>query len=109
MHELSITQNIVAIVAEQAAGRQVKAVKLVIGELAGIEVEAVRFCFDVCAKGTAVEGAALEIEQPPGRGRCTECAEEMNLNHVIAVCPCDKRARLEIVSGEELLVRSMEV
>ncbi|MEM1347236.1 MAG: hydrogenase maturation nickel metallochaperone HypA [Myxococcota bacterium] len=77
MHELSITQNIVAIVAEKAAGRPVQAVTLRIGELAGVEVEAVRFCFDVCAKGTSVEGAKLEIEQPPGRGRCTACAEEM--------------------------------
>jgi hydrogenase nickel incorporation protein HypA/HybF len=29
--------------------------------------DAVRFCFDVCAKDTVVEGALLEIIETPGR------------------------------------------
>lgn len=108
MHELSITRNIVSIVAERAAGRPVKRVKLVIGKLAGIEVPAVRFCFDVVAEGTAVQGATLEIEEPEGRGACRGCGEEVELDRLVAVCPCERRERIDIVSGEELLVREME-
>ncbi|MEO0603865.1 MAG: hydrogenase maturation nickel metallochaperone HypA [Myxococcota bacterium] len=108
MHELSVTRNIVAIVAEKAGKRPVKRVKLVIGKLAGIEVPAIRFCFDVVAKGTVVEGATLEIEEPAGRGSCRECGEEMGIARLVATCPCERRARIDIVSGEELLVREME-
>lgn len=109
MHELSITRNIVATVVEHARGRKVDGVTLKIGDLAGIELQALRFCFDVCAEGTCLEGAQLHIEQIPGRGRCLECAKEVALEYPIALCPCDRRARLVIESGEELLIHSMEV
>ena len=108
MHELSVTRNIVAIVDEKAAGRKVKRVKLCIGRLSGVEVQAVRFCFDVVAKGMALEGAVLEIEEPAGRGACRDCGQEVALERLVAVCPCEKRARMDIVGGEELLVREME-
>ena len=57
MHELGITRNIVSIVAERAAGRQVTKVVVEIGKLSAIMPDAVAFCFDVCAKGTPLEGA----------------------------------------------------
>jgi hydrogenase nickel incorporation protein HypA/HybF len=61
MHELSITRNVVAIVAEAAAQRRVKKVTLEVGTQAGVMTDAIAFCFDVVAKGTAVEGAVLDI------------------------------------------------
>ena len=66
MHELGITRNVVAICAERANGAQVLRVKLEIGKRAGVLADSVRFCFDICAKGTPVEGAALEIDEPSG-------------------------------------------
>jgi hydrogenase nickel incorporation protein HypA/HybF len=61
MHELGITRNIVAIVGEAARGRRVTRVTLHVGQLAGVEPRAIAFCFDVVARGTPVEGAALDI------------------------------------------------
>jgi hydrogenase nickel incorporation protein HypA/HybF len=66
MHELGITRNVVAICAERAQGAQVLRVKLEIGKRAGVMADSVRFCFDICAKGTPVEGAMLEIVEPAG-------------------------------------------
>jgi hydrogenase nickel incorporation protein HypA/HybF len=66
MHELGITRNVVAICAERAQGAQVLRVQLEIGKRAGVMAESVRFCFEICAKGTAVEGALLEIIEPLG-------------------------------------------
>ncbi|MEM9695304.1 MAG: hydrogenase maturation nickel metallochaperone HypA [Myxococcota bacterium] len=109
MHELSITQNIVGIVAERAQGRRVTKVTLRIGRLSGIETRAVEFCFDICAQGTPVEGAELEIEEVEAAGQCRGCDREVPLEHLVAVCPCDRRAPLQIVRGEELLVKAMEV
>lgn len=109
MHELSITQNIVAIVKERAAGRPVHAVHLQIGRLSGIEVQAVRFCFDVCTKGTELEGARLDIDEVDGRGVCETCGEQIALERFVLRCPCAQRAPIKVVAGEELLIRSMEV
>lgn len=61
MHELGITRNIVAIVGEAARGRRVVRITLEVGALAGVEARAIAFCFDVVARGTAAEGAVLEI------------------------------------------------
>ena len=66
MHELGIARNVVAICAEQCAGARVTRVRLEIGKQAGVLAESVRFCFDICAQGTLVEGALLEIIEPPG-------------------------------------------
>ena len=66
MHELGITRNVVAICAERSNGARVLRVKLKIGKRAGVMADSVRFCFDICAKGTAVEGATLEIVEPMG-------------------------------------------
>ena len=63
MHELGITQNIVAIVSESARGASAKRVTLEIGQLSAILLEAIRFCFDICCQGTELEGATLEIRE----------------------------------------------
>ncbi|MCA9549067.1 MAG: hydrogenase maturation nickel metallochaperone HypA [Myxococcales bacterium] len=109
MHELSITRNIVSIVAEKAAGRRVERVRLQIGKLSGIEVQAIRFCYDVCAAGTVLEGSKLDVDEVAGEARCTECDKTLPIEHFTARCPCEKRARVEITRGEELLVKEMEV
>jgi Zn finger protein HypA/HybF involved in hydrogenase expression len=76
MHELALTCDIVESVEETAAGRQVLRVTLVIGKLAGVMTEAIRFCFPEVARGTALDGAALDIVEPEGRARCDECGAE---------------------------------
>lgn len=66
MHELSLTQNIVAIVADHAKTRIVRRVRLAVGPLACVEPQALHFCFDLAAAGTVLEGAQLEIIDADG-------------------------------------------
>ncbi|MEM7677387.1 MAG: hydrogenase maturation nickel metallochaperone HypA, partial [Myxococcota bacterium] len=96
-------------VAERAGSRRVQRVRLQIGKLSGIEVSAVRFCYDVCAAGTVLEGSTLEIEELNGLARCSECNRELIIEHFTARCPCDHRARLKVFQGEELLIKEMEI
>ncbi|MCB9687233.1 MAG: hydrogenase maturation nickel metallochaperone HypA [Alphaproteobacteria bacterium] len=109
MHELSITRNIVSIVAGEAAGRPVKRVHLTIGRLSGVDVAAIAFCFPLVAEGTAVAGAELVVHRVEGRGRCEGCRKELPLDELVGVCPCERREPMAITAGEELLVRSMEL
>ena len=67
MHELSITRNVVAIVSERAAGQRVTRVRLEIGRLSAVVPDSIRFCFDICAQGTPLEGAELEIVESAGQ------------------------------------------
>ena len=109
MHELSITRSVVAIVTERAAGERVVRVRLEIGRLSGIVPEAIRFCFDVCAQGTAAEGALLEIVEVAGRGRCGDCGTEVVLTALVGRCPACAGASLRVVAGEEMKIREMEL
>jgi len=108
MHELSITQNIVAIVDEAANGRRVLRVTLEVGELSGVVSDAIAFCFDIVAAGTALEGASLDIREIEGRARCESCGSEFATSTLFATCPCGSH-RLKLVQGEELNVKSMEL
>ena len=67
MHELSITRNVVAIVSERAEGQRVTRVRLEIGRLTAVVPDSIRFCFDICALGTPLAGAELEIVESAGQ------------------------------------------
>lgn len=108
MHEMAITQSVVQSVAERCQGRRVEQVTLVIGRLSGVVADSVSFCFELCTMGTDLEGARLEIVDVTGRARCRTCGDEVELFDLIALCPCGS-ADLEILAGEELSIRSVEV
>ncbi|GFO53639.1 putative hydrogenase nickel incorporation protein HypA [Geomonas sp. Red276] len=109
MHEMSITQSIVEICEENAGGRRVLAVCLEIGELSNIVPESVEFCFEACTKGTLLDGAKLEIDRIPGRARCHQCDADFPVAAYYDPCPSCGGYQVEVVSGEELRVKELEV
>ena len=108
MHELGITQEVVALADEAAAGRRVTRVVLEIGKLSGVLPDAVRFCFDLVTAGTSLDGAELEIDEPHGRVACRGCGTEFDSDEVLALCPCGS-ADVDLLRGRELRIRSVEV
>ncbi len=106
---MSITQGIVDICLQYAKGRRIKNVVIQIGQISGVVPEAVEFCFAACSVETAAEGAVLEIQQPPGMGRCIECALIQPLERLYDPCrECGSYA-LEIIGGEEIRVLEIEI
>ena len=108
MHELSITESVVASVAEKVGAARVKRVRLRIGKMSGVVADSVRFCFDVCANGTALEGAMLEIVEPPAVARCRDCRGDTEITDGIPLCACGS-GNVEIVGGAELRIDEVEV
>jgi hydrogenase nickel incorporation protein HypA/HybF len=108
MHELGISRNIVAIVSEAARGRRVRRVTLEVGKLSGVMPDAIVFCFEAAAQGTAVEGAALEVREIEGRAHCVSCGAEFPVATLLTACACGSR-RLTHVAGQELNIRTMEL
>ena len=108
MHEMGITRNIISIVSEHAKGAPVKRVSLEIGKLSAVLPDAIRFCFDVCSKGTELENADLEIIEIAGRKRCQDCQLITETQAVFGPCDCGSWNTTPI-AGEELRVKEMEL
>lgn len=78
MHEMSLAEGVLQIVettAAEAGCERVKEIRLEIGALAGVEVEALRFCMDAVLRNGPAEGAAVVFEITPGAGWCMQCAD----------------------------------
>ncbi len=108
MHEMGITQDVIAAIRDRLPDADVVRVRLEIGKLAGVMADSVRFCFDAASAGTPLQGATLEIDEPAGRARCRECGVARELPDLILLCSCGS-ADLEILTGTELLIKEVEV
>lgn len=110
MHEMSIAESIVGIVQETArAGglAKVSAVRLEIGALAAVETQALRFCFGSVTRGTLAEGAALEIDTPPGEAWCFACNESVTVAARTDACPHCGGFRLQVTGGSDMRVKDI--
>jgi hydrogenase nickel incorporation protein HypA/HybF len=111
MHELSIAQNIVDILNDQMRIHRlskIENVSLRVGVLRSVVIESLSFSFDVLTSGSPLEGARLQIEEVPLRGRCMECGQEVTLETWMDDCPHCRGPRMEIVSGKELDIVAIE-
>lgn len=112
MHEMALMGGLLRILEDQARTRRfsrVKTVWLEIGALSSVEPEAIRWCFEVARRETLADGAALVIEQPPGRALCLDCAREVAISRRGDPCPDCGGFRLHVTGGQEMRVRELEV
>jgi len=110
VHELSLSSAIVNTVVKHADGRRVTAVDMRIGALRQVVPDTLEFYFGFVAEGTVCEGARLEQELIPARLRCASCEREWEIELPVFMCPaCGGAGRIEVASGDEFLVESIEV
>jgi hydrogenase nickel incorporation protein HypA/HybF len=111
MHELSLMEEVRVIIEQHAREHgfaRVQAVVLEIGQLSGVEAEAMRFCFESVMAGGLAEGARLEIMETPGRARCV-CGWEGGMASRLEPCPSCDAFGLQILQGAEMRVKTLDV
>ncbi|SDE91080.1 Hydrogenase maturation factor HybF [Sporomusa acidovorans DSM 3132] len=112
MHELAIAQGILDIALRTASchkATKVTKIKVLIGELAGIVPEALEFGFDALRAGSMAAEACLSIRMVPLTGRCRECGAQSCIDKYCFTCASCGSYALEILTGRELKVESVEV
>jgi hydrogenase nickel incorporation protein HypA/HybF len=112
MHEMALAASVLDIVEDYArreAARRVRSVRLAIGRLSNVEIEAIRFCFDAVTRGSVADSAVLNIEEIPGVGWCMECAAQVPLASASEACPLCGGYQLTVTGGTEMQVRELEV
>ncbi len=114
VHELSIMSNILDIVLEyagKAGAKKVSKIHLIVGDLSDLIPEWMQTYFEFVSKDTIAESAKLEINRVPAVIRCKQCNYEFTLNRENwqFCCARCQSSEIELVSGREFTVESIEV
>jgi len=112
MHELGIAQSIIGRVAREVQrhpGARPRAVGVKIGEISGVDRDALAFGFEVLVKDTDWPLLKLDVEYCPRRHRCPSCEREFAVKDFATACPNCGNAATVLVSGEELDIGYIEV
>ncbi|HEY5810418.1 MAG TPA: hydrogenase maturation nickel metallochaperone HypA [Povalibacter sp.] len=111
MHELSVCQAIVMQVERIALQHhaEVCSITVRIGPLSGVEASLVEQAYPLAVAGTSLSAARLVIDSLPVRVRCLSCHEETVAAPNRMVCAQCGDWHTELVSGDELLLASVEL
>jgi hydrogenase nickel incorporation protein HypA/HybF len=116
MHEMSLAEGVLGVIEDTlaaqpggAAGEVVRSVRLEIGRLAAVEIEALRFSFDVVKRGSVADGAALEVIELPGTAWCMQCCDTVAIAQRGDACPVCGSYQLQVTGGDELRVKDIEL
>lgn len=112
MHEMSLCEGILQVLEDQAKAQNYKRVKTVwleIGALAGVEVSAMEFSYDVVCRGSIAEGSELKIIHLPATAWCMQCAESVEIEERHQACPQCGGYQLQSTGGDEMRIKELEV
>lgn len=112
MHELALCQSMmsqVETIAREHRAMRVTSITLGIGPLAGVETQLLKHAYPIASAGTVAEGAELLIEATPIRVHCNRCGEDSDALINRLVCGRCGDWRTELVSGDEMLLVSVEL
>jgi hydrogenase nickel incorporation protein HypA/HybF len=112
MHEVGLVRSLlnrVTTVIDPARPAQVRAVRVAIGPLAGVEPLLIAHAFENLQASTGFSGARLEIDNVPLRVRCESCSSISDLDRFDFHCVhCDSR-RVTIEEGDTFRLLSVEI
>ena len=112
MHEMGIAASVLDIVRQYVPDAQaplVRRVSVRVGELAGVQAESLRFCFDAMVAGTPYGAATLAIEYIPAVRRCRPCGTSFPGAAWLARCPTCGAPDAPLEGGDELSVTEVEL
>ena len=80
-----------------------------IGEMAAIDQDALRFCFEAIILETDLESLELGIEVCPRSHRCQGCGHKFVVRDCDSRCPQCASLETKCISGDELELAYLEV
>lgn len=113
MHEATVAAGILDIVRQHVAGAdavRVRAVRVRIGEMAGVVPDSLGFCFEAIVAGTEYASAFLEFDRVPARGVCGECGLAAAIDALPPfMCASCGSPFITMTSGDDLSVVDVEL
>jgi hydrogenase nickel incorporation protein HypA/HybF len=111
LHEMTLVSSIFNIIKDKIKEYKINRViqvKLMVGEMTGVEDMTMKACFELLAEATPAEGARLVIERIPIKAQCRFCGNEFIIRGWSYQCPDCCNTGVKIISGKELYIDSIE-
>lgn len=110
MHEFSLCKDIISQITKIAKPVEVDEINLDIGLLANVDIESLKFWFQVVATNMSFLDVKLNINNINGIAICENCNTKFDLNRLYDKCPrCNKYADYKIIQGRELIIKSFKL
>lgn len=113
MHEASLAAGILDIVRHHVPAvdaLRVRAVRVRVGDVAGVVPDSLGFCFGAIVAGTDYSSAFLEIDRVPARGVCGECGHAAAIASLPPfTCPSCGSPFITVTAGDDLKVVDVEL
>ncbi len=112
MHEFSITMNILSIAEENARrlnAEIVHEIEVDIGELSGVDYDALEFAMQYIQKNELLKNVTLVINKIPARARCNSCNHVFDISDFYTACPVCGKFDHNIFQGKELKVKAIKI
>ncbi len=112
MHEMGIAQSLLRAAeaeAQRHSGAKLVGIGLRLGELSGVNPEALRFSFEAIIEDTQHRNVTLQIEHSPRRHRCPNCGTTFTVANYVADCPSCGNVETIFEAGDELDVTYIEL
>ena len=112
MHEMSIAQSLIDVLREEMISHSVKnlkSVRLNIGQMSAVVPDSLSFCFEVITKGTDLEGVKLIMNIVPLMGSCNDCEKDFEIKDYNFICPTCGSTKIDTIGGKGMSIVEMEV
>jgi hydrogenase nickel incorporation protein HypA/HybF len=112
MHEIGLMQAALSVALDYAqtqGAQQIHRLQLQVGELSGVDPDALAFAFDVVSNGTLAEKAELELIAIPVSCYCSSCQQMFHPSDWVYECPCCHQLSADIRQGRALELTSLEI
>lgn len=112
MHELGIADSILDTVRAESQKRpdaRIVRVGLKLGDVAGVDPDALSFSFEALVKESELEPLELELERVEHRRRCPRCRRDFGVLDFETACPNCGDCATEFIGGDELEIVYLEV
>jgi len=113
LHELSIVETLIEQVNREVrqSGHEGQVIRLDIsvGRLSGVNVDSIRFAFELLSPGTLLEGVELQIAQPKAVCCCDACKARTEIDELVSDCPACGSGQITFEGGQDLFLESIEL
>jgi hydrogenase nickel incorporation protein HypA/HybF len=112
MHELSVAEAIIKSLEklkDKEGFKILNRVDISIGELSGVNVEALKFAIDSIKSDTILRDATINLNNIPVKLRCLECGNITDVKDYTFKCDKCGSDNIEFDSGETVEITEIEV